>query len=325
MNIEHEYITQATARIPLFKWTKPSRAGLGRCLVCGDSTKNRHKRRFNVYRKDQRYMVYCFNCNYSNSLVGYMKDYCPDLYTSYRNQTMKIWLENRPEKKQTKEALAIPLMGHYKPIQGTLDLLAVSSNKEALDYVNSRRLPLERLYYSKDFSKTVSLFNPEIDISRMKPEPRVVIPFYDKEGNLIAIQGRSLNSTSIRYLTIKAHDDIKKIYGMDRLDPSKTHYVLEGALDSLFIPNSIAVCDSNLTSYKHPNAVYIFDNQYRNVQIRSLLNNACAKGYSVVIFPCNIKGKDINDMVLNGYNIQELIEQNTYKGLAAKIRLLQSH
>lgn len=320
MNIEQEYVAQATARIPLFKWVKPN-AGLGRCIVCGDSSKNRHKKRFNVYKKHQQYMVYCFNCNYSNNLIGYMKEYCPDLYTAYRIQSMRIWLENKPKKQDT----VLPaLMGHYIPKKGTLDLLPVQSNQLALDYVNSRKLPLERLFYSKDFSNTVSLFNPDLDVSKMRPEPRVVIPFYDKEGGLIALQGRSLNNTSIRYLTIKAHEGIKKIYGMDRLDPSKPHYVLEGALDSMFIENSIAVCDSNLTAYQHPNAIYIFDNQYRNIQIRQLINRACDKGFSVVIFPSSTKGKDINDMVLNGYNIQELIEKNTYSGLAAKLKLLES-
>jgi hypothetical protein len=43
-------------------------------------------------------------------------------------------------------------------------------------------------------------------------------------------------------------------------------------------------------------------------------------GQKVVIWPSTIKEKDINDMVLSGLNVQDVIKSNTYSGLEAKLK-----
>jgi len=51
------------------------------------------------------------------------------------------------------------------------------------------------------------------------------------------------------------------------------------------------------------------------------------QGYKVCIWPDFISEKDINDMIikqdLTGSAIQAIIDQNTFSGLAAKLRLQQ--
>ena len=44
------------------------------------------------------------------------------------------------------------------------------------------------------------------------------------------------------------------------------------------------------------------------------------RGDKVVIWPTTINQKDINDMVLSGQNIMNVLESNTYSGLKAKIK-----
>ena len=45
------------------------------------------------------------------------------------------------------------------------------------------------------------------------------------------------------------------------------------------------------------------------------------RGYSICIWPNDLPGKDINEMVLNGHkNIEETIRNNVYKGLEAKMK-----
>jgi hypothetical protein len=41
-----------------------------------------------------------------------------------------------------------------------------------------------------------------------------------------------------------------------------------------------------------------------------------------VIWPDSIKEKDINDMVLQGYDVNTIIDNNIYSGLNAKIALV---
>ena len=47
-------------------------------------------------------------------------------------------------------------------------------------------------------------------------EKRLIIPFYDKEKNLVAFQGRALDDSKIRYITIKLEENLPKIFGIDR-------------------------------------------------------------------------------------------------------------
>jgi hypothetical protein len=44
------------------------------------------------------------------------------------------------------------------------------------------------------------------------------------------------------------------------------------------------------------------------------------RGEKVVIWPSFVKEKDINDMILSGLNVQDMIESNTYSGLEAKLK-----
>ena len=39
-----------------------------------------------------------------------------------------------------------------------------------------------------------------------------------------------------------------------------------------------------------------------------------------MIWPSTISEKDINDMVMGGHNVMNLLESNTYSGLKAKIK-----
>ena len=38
-----------------------------------------------------------------------------------------------------------------------------------------------------------------------------------------------------------------------------------------------------------------------------------------MIWPNNIVQKDINDMVLSGHQVQDIVESNTFQGLQAKL------
>ena len=44
------------------------------------------------------------------------------------------------------------------------------------------------------------------------------------------------------------------------------------------------------------------------------------KGESVIIWPRHIEQKDINDMVLSGYDIMSVLKSNIYSNLEAKIK-----
>jgi hypothetical protein len=172
---------------------------------------------------------------------------------------------------------------------------------------------------------------PEND-KQLYKEPRIIIPFKDKNGNLLGIQGRSLDRHSkIKYITIKGDETNPKIFGWDRLDALQTVYVVEGPIDSLFIGNCVATMDASLYVASHIlgldlDYIFVYDAEQRNKQIISNMRKTIAMGYKICIWPDNIPGKDINEMVLAGLHssqIQHIIDNNTYQGIMATMRLNQ--
>ena len=89
----------------------------------------------------------------------------------------------------------------------------------------------------------------------------------------------------------------------------------------MFLDNSIAMCgaDVNVSQYNWQK-IYIYDNEPRNRQIADRMSKTIDNGNEIVIWPSQIKEKDINDMVLAGDEVKSVVECNTYKGLEAKLK-----
>ena len=126
----------------------------------------------------------------------------------------------------------------------------------------------------------------------------------------------------MRYITVMLDEDAPKIFGLDRINPEETVYVTEGPFDSFFIPNSIAMCGSDV-DLRHLDYqfVFVYDNEPRNKQIVEKITRAAQQGHRVVIFPKNLREKDLNDMVNSGINVKDVIESNIYQGLEAQLKL----
>ena len=117
-------------------------------------------------------------------------------------------------------------------------------------------------------------------------------------------------------------EEAPKVYGMDRIDTTKSVYVVEGPFDSTFIDNSIALCgsDGDLEYLKAYNLIYAYDNEPRNKEIVSRIERCIGNNKRVVIWPRGIDQKDINDMVLAGHNVMGILDSNVYSGLEAKVQ-----
>ena len=79
-----------------------------------------------------------------------------------------------------------------------------------------------------------------------KEDPRIIIPFFDRNKNLVAAQGRSVENSTLRYFTIKIDKKASKIFGLDRWDDRQVAYMTEGPFDSMFLPNAMAMAGSDI-------------------------------------------------------------------------------
>jgi hypothetical protein len=209
-----------------------------------------------------------------------------------------------------------------------MDKLSIlPADHEAVEYAVSRGIPKEsfnRLYYVDNIQNIVQL-NSKYKESIKTTEPRLAIPFIDANGKLTAVSLRGMRGEALRYILVKVNEDAPTVFGLDAIDKNMPVVVVEGPLDSLFIPNSIACAGTSFNKVDElglnkESTTIVFDNQPRNKEVCKLVDKYINLDYNVVIWPNNVEGKDINDMSNDGIDAYKLIKENTYRGLSAKAK-----
>jgi len=312
--VDTKYVNLVSARLQKFKRVKSNLYNF-RCPICGDSQKNKNKARGYIYSVKNDTNFKCHNCGASLSFNNFLKQLDTSLHKEYCLDKFKNG--NTRDISPTDE----PKFVFEKPKFAQRILLPLCSEVEiARTYLSNRRIDPSKFYFAENFDEFVQSFEG-VDYSYMGKEPRIIIPLYYKK-NLIGFQGRSLDSKSIKYITIMLEEGAPKIYGLDNIRRETEVYITEGPFDSTFIRNSIAMCgaDLDLSDWGISNPVWIYDNEPRNKEILQRISRTIDTGDSVVIWPSNIKEKDINDMILAGHDVEKLIELNTYSGLEAKLK-----
>jgi hypothetical protein len=216
------------------------------------------------------------------------------------------------------------------PLQGLTPFSQIDDEHPAKQYLNNRKLPKEyfdRLYYCDRFQTYVNKVRPGTfdSLNKRYEHPRLIIPFYDVDNNVFAIQGRAFGKEQPKYLTLKLQENKQKIFGLERVNLHKRLYVVEGPLDSLFLDNCIAAGGADLQlPAENKDVVFIFDNEPRNKEIIDRMYKLIDKDYMIVIWPEGTKEKDINEMIIKGKtkeDLQKIISDNTYSGLSALTQL----
>jgi len=302
-----------------------------RCPICGDSDKSKIKARGYIFQHKDRLFYRCHNCGAPPTFQNFLKRIDEGLYEEYiRERFLAQDEQPKPEKKKEPLEFAYPeYLKKGKPLAKLKKVSQLAHDHPVKQYVVKRKIPNfyhAKLFYAPKFAQWVNSIIPD-KLDEKYDEPRLVIPFFDENKEMIGFQGRAFNPKSIRYITIMLKEDATKLYGLDTVDKSKTVYVLEGPIDSMFIQNSVAMAGSDVALPKDfCTVVYVFDNEPRNKEIVKRLDKKVKLGYSVCIWPSNIHEKDINDMVLSGMDsedVQSIINANTYSGLMAQLKLTE--
>ena len=313
--VDSKYIGLISSRLQKFKKVKNNLYNF-RCPVCGDSQKNKNKTRGYLYQVKNNTNFKCHNCGASMSLNNFIKTLDGTLHKQY---TMEKFKDGHTGKNFVVET---PKLEFKKPVfKKSINLPKASSNPTAKKYLENRKIDPDKFYYADKFKSWTNTQKKTFD-NVGRDEPRIIIPMYDETKNLIGFQGRALDKSPNKYITIMIQEEAAKAYGIETIDKNSTVYITEGPFDSTFVCNSIAMCgaDGDVYSWGISNPVWIYDNEPRNREIVQRINRTIDSGDSVIIWPTNIMEKDINDMVLAGHDVMSMLELNTYQGLEAKIK-----
>ena len=329
--VDIQYAQSLAGRMERFKVTRtnPYRINF-RCPLCGDSQKSRSKARGWLLEKDNSFVYYCHNCNASQSFSYFLKQVDPLAFKSYVSEKFMSKHKKPGDEKSIleKTTFETPKFNSKSAIKSIKKVSQLDHNHYAKLYILEREIPSAqhyRMYYTPKFKTWVNSIIPDKFESVERDEPRLVIPFFDKDKKMFGVSARSFKPDSkLRYIT-NMFEDKPKIFGLDTVNFANQYYVVEGAFDSMFLKNAVAMAgaDGNTNALNNTeNAVFVFDSEPRNKEIHKRMEKIIDAGYKIVIWPTDIPGKDINEMVLNGYkDIEGTLRNNVYKGLEAKMKL----
>jgi hypothetical protein len=321
--IDKKYINMASPQLERFKWKSIDLANC-RCPLCGDSQKNKRKARGFFFPKKNDYFYKCHNCGVGHSLYRFLEHVAPALAHEYALERWRNGENGKSNYIKPQETAIIPKAEIRLP---RVD--ALPTDHIGRRYLESRKVPcLDRFYFSDSFGDWVRSIDPTY--TSIPNDERIVIPFVNKRGELLAAQGRCLSGSpgSIRYITVKFAKDGRAIYGEDRVDYSKRVYAVEGPIDSVFLDNAVALAGSELSDgiRLFRDCVVVYDNEPRNVEIVSKMDRAIADGHTVCVWGEGVGEKDINDMILGGRSageVQRIIDECSCSGLTARARFSQ--
>ena len=329
LHTDIKYLKFLSARLELFK-QKKDHLWNWKCNVCGDSKKKKSKTRAYAYVKKGTLLVMCHNCGYSTTFGKFLHDNDPEMAKQYN---LEVFTEKKGKRRgetvpdfRVKQSDIDKARGKkVRLIDDLLDRLdTLPGDHEAVQFVKDRKIPKKmwkELYYI-DNVKNMEQLSPRARGKIYGEEPRLVIPFFDRKGMLTGVHCRAMRDEHTRYLSVKVKEDALNIYGLDRWNRKAHTYVVEGPLDSLFLPNCLAVGSADLQKVKMlvdmNNTTFIFDNESRNKDVLKIQQRAINQGFSVVIWPSWLTSKDVNDMVLAGYDVEDLVRENTFRGLDAQ-------
>jgi hypothetical protein len=200
-----------------------------RCNICGDSKKNKYKRRGYLLKKEgKQWHYFCHNgdCQASMSATKWMKEYFPLYYKEYIREI----LSNK------KEYLIKPAVAKKIEISEKDDIKffipILKGNGElfdkAIDLCKNRLIP-------------ENIWNKWFIAIDGKYKNRLVIPFFDNKGKIYYWQGLKLKEWMLPKYLSRIGENFNSIYNYYNINRNEPIQIVEGVIDSLFLQNSIAL------------------------------------------------------------------------------------
>ena len=358
--MEQQAIMDISSQLEQFKTITPNKTYNFRCNICGDSQTNELKTRgyFFYSQKDDIYMFKCHNCGSAFSFQHYLKQWFNSEYKELRKNIFKSRGIRQFAPKVEKDFKVDEIFDteYQKQLNSLMSITQevnilqaipeLPLNHPARRYLTSRKISdnmQTRLFYTDNFKEFIDSIIPSsiLGTRKIPADERIVFPLTTVDNEIIGFQGRCIGKASdLRYSTIKMAESYPKMFGLNQIDKTSDTPILvvEGAMDSLFLENSIALNGGDINSLTDiitgenidkSRFIIILDNEPRSKDTKNRVQKAIDAGYKVVIWN-NIdpKYKDINDMIMGGVfgenyaeGLHNYILNNNYSNTTAVLKL----
>lgn len=284
--------------------SSPERLNMA-CPICGDSDKNPHKRRGNLYVKNMRYK--CFNCDFSSTFLGLLKNFGHEISVDEKLQIVEYINNSIDQTKWNDEQFVTNNLDKLIPMSDLEKYFNTNEDSIITDFrpVTKGSIVYKYLVQRKIFNHT-DIYEAVYWHNKNWSDP-VLININSANDLVLGIQARNLkNSKDKRFYKIFKFSDIYSlVYPDNELDDiEKTGYnklsylynilkvdwyspitVFEGFLDTKFFPNSIGCIGTNtdLTFLlnQEANIRFIYDNDQAGLKKTKFYLD---KSYSVFLW-----------------------------------------
>lgn len=244
---------------PHLEQAKMTSTGLvARCPVCGDSKKNKYKKRFGIVMSESGTFCNCFNCGYSSSLQGFLKQFFPALHSEYvKDGFLK---RDKVTTQSSTTRLSRARVSLFKEKESTENvynktslLLKLSANRNAELYVNTRNVLdvyKPEIFVTNDYRSLLSSVGYDVENNNVPSDTRIVLPLTTPDKKFGGFVGRTVTDPNKKYQDVLRYSkntfDDESIWIPRTIDLKKDIYVFEGVFDAMLVENSVAVLSSNL-------------------------------------------------------------------------------
>jgi hypothetical protein len=297
-----------------------------RCFICGDSKKDRTKKRGWIYFPSGEQPNYsCFNDGCSAIGINLLakiqgidkKEAFSQVLQRYRDRNDDDYISDEAfflDDDGFEEFMDKP-QETEKPAR---DEFIIPENWRDLDEKSQKIVDSRKIMEAPYAPKKWKLY-------LCTKTSRIVIPWI-KDGKIESYQLRAIYKNQEPKYKFEADID-KPIFGLDTLDYDHPYvYLIEGAFDSIFVKNGLAIGGIRLSSKQQDTMenymfdhVYMLDNQWVDESAYKETHKLLKDGKSVFIWPSTFKSKDVNEHIVktgkNPFNDPKFLEENTFTGL----------
>lgn len=301
-----------------------------RCHICGDSKKDKNKKRLHLFTKPSwnHDTVHCFNCLTTLSPWNYFKEYHPSIFPQYRNEIQQLKLNSLAlneiftEEKDLESSFNVSSFIKPTP-QELFDLpeSLIPLTKEALEYLDKRKVEPEDTWM---FSNSVI----RIGDIELHLKNHIIIPFL-YSNKLYGFQAVCINKKQY-FIYLPKENYGFKLWNFYNVPLDETVFFFESVFDakSSGLENIISILGISIDSKikeLFKDRVFVFDNQQCDARSYEETEKLLKEGEKVMVWPKESERyKDLNDLVKAGASrekVANFIKKNIYSGMEGLIKL----
>lgn len=294
------------------------------CPVCREGSSWEKKQRCHLYIKESfdKPMVHCYNCDLHTNLFNFLSQVDESLAIQYKREKFSDKIQEL-KKKEDSKIIKRELSLEHPSVFLNVSELPFRKDKKIKEYLAKRNLEefSDLFLYSYD--------NIELNGKFLPIKDSIITPLMYGE-QMYGFQARKL-STKMFISFLPDENMGFKAWNFYNLDKDKPVFIFESVFDAL----SSGLPLENITSalgadfspkleeqLKFP--IYALDNHNKDETAKKKCLNIVKRGGYCVVLPKTIHFKDYNEMLLNGYerqDIKEIIIKNVEQGTKAVVKL----